>query len=100
MSINVREFLEWEGDYYPICREERNIVSIFYHALLLPGNLTKFLNLICIKRPESCEEVSIYFDYAYLRDVWKQHFPTKGVNQPNLCRNNERARKLMLSALN
>ena len=96
MPMNVREFLKYEEDYYPICREERNIAAILYHALLLPGNLTKFLGLI--EHSDSCEEASIYFEYAYLRDLWKETFPTKGVNQQDL--NNEKARKLILNALN
>ena len=98
MPMNVREFLKYEEDYYPICREERNIAAILYHALLLPGNLTKFLGLI--EHSDSCEEASIYFEYAYLRDLWKETFPTKGVNQQDLKGNNEKARKLILNALN
>ena len=100
MPMNVRESLKYEEDYYPICREERNIAAILYHALLLPGNLTKFLGLIGSEHSDNCEEASIYFEYAYLRDLWKETFPTKGVNQQDLKGNNEKARKLILNALN
>ena len=86
MPMNVRECLKYEEDYYPICREERNIAAILYHALLLPGNLTKFLGLI--EHSDSCEEASIYFEYAYLRDLW------------NKQADNDRKKKLILKALN
>lgn len=67
---NIRSFLNWNKGYYEINREERNLAAIFYHALLLDDNLTKFLNTISCEFPIKRDEVGIYFEYSYLRDLW------------------------------
>ena len=93
MPMDVRKSLKYEDDYYPICREERNIAAILYHALLLPGNLTKFLGLIGSEHSDNCEEASIYFEYAYLRDLWnkqadndiKKNLILEALNPQNKC---------------
>ena len=67
---NIRSYLNWIKGYYEINREERNLAAIFYHVLLLNDNLTKFLGTISCKFSIKPEEVGIYFEYSYLRDLW------------------------------
>jgi hypothetical protein len=46
LRMNIRQYLDWNGSYAPINREERNLAAILYHVLLLEDNLTRFLALI------------------------------------------------------
>lgn len=67
---NIREFLGHHTGYHTINREERNLAAILYHVLLQGNNLITFLETIscdCIVEPE---QMGIYFEYAYLRDLW------------------------------
>lgn len=75
---NVREFLNWNNGYYEINREERNLAAIFYHALLLDDNLSRFLKTISCHFTVNSEEMGIYFEYSYLRDLW---YNIKGGNE-------------------
>ena len=72
MAPSGQKLWKCEKEYYEFCREERNIAAILYHALLLPGNLEKFLGLIGWEHSRYCENASIYFEYSYLRDFWNK----------------------------
>lgn len=67
---NIRNYLNWNDNYYKINREERNLAAIFYHLLLKDKNMKMFLNLIGCNFEIIDNEFSIYFEYAYLRDLW------------------------------
>jgi hypothetical protein len=56
--------------YYKVNREERNLVAFFYHVLLSNNNLEKFIKKIAPECPIVIEEAAVYFEYAYLRDLW------------------------------
>ena len=86
--MNIRENLKYYNGYYKINREERNLAAIFYHSLLLDDNLKKFLKLIDCKFPLIDNEIGIYFEYAYIRDLWK-----------NIKKDNNIKRKLILDLL-
>ena len=68
--MNIRTALNFTGGYYSINREERNLAAIFYHLLLQKSNLSHFLNLVKYSLPVIEDEVAIYFEYAFLRDLW------------------------------
>lgn len=59
--------------YFTFNREERNLAAIFYHVLLINNNLEKFLTKLKVEYPIIPEEMGIYFDYAYLRDLWFEY---------------------------
>lgn len=69
-GLNARGLLRWTDGYHTICREERNVAAIFYHLLLKGSNLRRFLDLVGSSLPVRPEETAIYFEYAYLRDLW------------------------------
>lgn len=74
--MNIREITNLKQNYARINREERNYAAIFYAALCKPGNperLIKKLELEC----NIDNDFGIYFEYAYLRDLW---FNIKGDN--------------------
>jgi hypothetical protein len=68
--MNIRTFLDYKNGYYLINREERNLAAIFYNLLLQGNNLNRFLATINCSFPVIDEEMAIYFEYAYLRDLW------------------------------
>ena len=86
--MNIREELKFNEGYYKINREERNLAAIFYHSLLLGDNLNIFLNLINSKFSIVETEMGIYFEYAYIRDLWS-----------NIKQDNEFKKKLILDLL-
>lgn len=67
---SARSLLGWTDGYHAICREERNVAAIFYHLLLQGTNLRRFLDRVGSKLPMRADETAIYFEYAYLRDLW------------------------------
>lgn len=68
---NIREFMGFKESYYMINREERNLAAILYHLLLSKDNLQKFLGLTGSPNVSAkLDEIEIYFEYAYLRDLW------------------------------
>ncbi|MBT3363122.1 MAG: hypothetical protein HN407_05615 [Chloroflexi bacterium] len=67
--MNVREIAQLSPNYSEINREERNYAAIFFAALCKPGNPEKFLEY-CGFSGETGPEFGIYFEYAYLRDLW------------------------------
>ncbi len=65
------ESLRKKRPYYQINREERNLAAILYHFLLLPGNLEKCLDSLKIDFDRGeLPKAEIYYEYAYLRDLW------------------------------
>jgi hypothetical protein len=70
--VNIREYLNWGGGYSAINREERNLIAILYHVLLLADNLSRFLTLIHCPYVVDESEMGIFLEYAYLRDLWSQ----------------------------
>jgi len=80
---NIRSYLNWAKGYYEINREERNLAAIFYHVLLLDDNLNSFLKTVSCDFLMKSEEVGIYFEYSYLRDLW---FNIKGENKDRVKR--------------
>ena len=69
---NIRSYLCWDKNYAAINREERNLAAIFYHALLLKDNLSRFLEMISCPFVVKDQEMGIYFEYAFIRDLWFQ----------------------------
>lgn len=69
--MNIRKIIGLDPNYSEINREERNYAAIFYAALLKPGNIEKFLALLGIDETPG-EDFGIYFEYAYLRDIWSK----------------------------
>lgn len=69
---NIRSFLDFNEGYYSINREERNLAAIFYHSLLLRNNLNRFLLSIKCNFPIIEKETGIYFEYAFIRDLWSK----------------------------
>jgi hypothetical protein len=88
MVMNIRHQLRFKDGYFKINREERNLAAIFYHILLLGDNLKKFLNQIACKYPIVDNEMGIYFEYAFIRDLWS-----------NITPDNDFKRKLILDML-
>ena len=69
--MNIRDIAGIDARYYEINREERNYAAILFASLCKPGNVERFLNLCGIERPIG-DDFGIYFEYAYLRDLWYQ----------------------------
>jgi hypothetical protein len=67
-DINIRRLSGENNEYYKLNREERNFCAILYHLLLENNNLEKFLTLIDCKY--EVNEPEIYFEYAFIRDIW------------------------------
>lgn len=67
--MNIREIVNPVPNYYEINREERNYAAILFAALCKNENVAKFLKKIEIEHSPS-DEFGIYFEYAYLRDIW------------------------------
>jgi len=68
--LNIREIAGLSPHYYEINREERNYAAIFFSALCRPGNAERFLRY-CGIADSIGPDFGIYFEYAYLRDLWK-----------------------------
>lgn len=70
----LQDLLGVTDGYLCLNREERNYAALLYHLLLKGDNLGRFLE--CLDRPEltaasiNNEDVQLYFEYAYLRDLW------------------------------
>ena len=86
--MNIRTQIGYTEGYYKINREERNLAAIFYHALLLGDNLRIFLDKIGYQFAVVDKEMGIYFEYAYIRDLWY-----------NIKQGNDFKRKLILDLL-
>jgi hypothetical protein len=69
--MNVRETAGINLKYSQLNREERNYAAIFFSALCKTGNAEKFLKY-CGYNDSVGEDFGIYFEYAYLRDLWSK----------------------------
>jgi len=69
--MNIREIDQLNINYCEINREERNYAAIFFAALCKPDNAEQFLNY-CGFDVALSPDFGIYFEYAYLRDLWFQ----------------------------
>ena len=69
----MNKYLRNSNPYYLFNREERNLAAIFYHVLLINNNLKKFLLKLQVDFPVIREEIGIYFEYAFLRDLWYEN---------------------------
>ena len=81
-KFNIKDHLEHSGKYSEICREERNIVAIFYHLLMNEDNFLKFIETCQNKTNHEIfnsqgeiefQDREIYYEYSYLRDLWYQY---------------------------
>lgn len=75
-STNARAILKWDRGYEEISREERNVAALFYHLILEPQNLRRFIALAESRLPIVEEQVAVFFEYAYLRDLWSTRVGT------------------------
>jgi hypothetical protein len=91
--MNIREITGRNPNYFEIAREERNYAAILFAALCMPGNAKRFLQMLDPAK-EIGPEFGIYFEYAYLRDLWskisgdepkkdviRELLPIKGIDQ-------------------
>ena len=69
--MNIRQIANLSPNYCEINREERNYAAILFAALCKPGNSARFL-AHCGIAGEPGLDFGIYFEYAYLRDLWNQ----------------------------
>lgn len=91
---DLRSFLGWQKDYYDVCREERNVAAIFYQLLSHGTNLENFLRLIKYDYTlNETDSFSIYFEYAYLRDLWHE------IGGKSIAAN-EKKKEFILNSLN
>lgn len=70
--MSIRALTGFDRPYYEINREERHLAAVFFHALLLGNNLERFLRRVGCDYPWCEEEAGMYFEYAYLRDLWEE----------------------------
>lgn len=68
--MNLRELAAAEDPYWTINREERNVVALLYAALLQGDNVLRFLRALDLGLPVDPDEVAVYVEYAFLRDIW------------------------------
>jgi hypothetical protein len=69
-NMNIRQIAQRSPNYFEINEEERNYAAIFYAALCKPHNAKRFLDT-CKVEAALGDNFGIYFEYAYLRDLWK-----------------------------
>ena len=68
--MNIRQIINYHGNYSQINREERNLSAIFFLVLNQFDNIDRFLEYLGF-HTEIGSEFGIYFEYAFLRDLWK-----------------------------
>lgn len=74
---NLRD-LAGDKPYYEINREERNVAALLYHLLLQGDNLNSFLKLLDYDVSKVIpSEIAIYYEYAFIRDLWNSIDKTK-----------------------
>lgn len=69
--MNIREIAGLSPNYSKISREERNYAAILFAALCFPDNSQRFLAK-CGFNEKINSDFGIYFEYAYLRDLWSK----------------------------
>ena len=67
--MHIRKTTGLSPNYSTINREERNYAALLFAALCLPENAQRFLTA-CGYHQKINDEFGIYFEYAYLRDLW------------------------------
>ncbi len=67
--MHIRETTGLSPNYSTINREERNYAALLFAALCLPENAQRFLTA-CGYNQKIDAEFGIYFEYAYVRDLW------------------------------
>jgi hypothetical protein len=70
--MNFREISKLDLNYYEINREERNYAAILFTALCKTSNSLIFLNRCGFEINTLGPDYGIYFEYAFLRDLWFQ----------------------------
>ena len=70
--MNLRRFAGVEKPFATFNREERNLAAIFFFALNLDGNMSRFLAAAGCQPPQAGWEPTVYFEFTYVRDIWKQ----------------------------
>jgi hypothetical protein len=94
--MNIREILDTKEAYWSFCREERNLAAILYHMLLCGDNVERFCRAVGYQ-PRLWDS-AVYFEYAYLRDLWSCLGGThKGSPQVPLA--NDRKRHIIIEML-
>jgi len=69
--MNIREIIGNPPNYWEFCREERNYAAILFAELCKKENLAAFLKKYSTDdQPIENYQFGIYFEYAYLRDLW------------------------------
>lgn len=71
-GTNARRLVGWDRGFHLLSREERNVVAILYHLLMDRSNLGRFLNALGSRLPVVDDEIAVFFEYTYLRDLWAQ----------------------------
>lgn len=61
------------GPFSTFNREERNAVATLYAALLTPGNLQVFAELLNWRGLGDPSEAEIFVEWSFTRDLWKRH---------------------------
>lgn len=69
--MDIRKIAQLAPNYCEINREERNYAAILFAALCKPGNAERFLRY-CGFEEKLGLDFGIYFEYAYLRDLWSK----------------------------
>jgi len=100
---NLRTLINSPGPYHAICREERNLAAVLYHLLLVDDNLERFLKRVGYEQPLHPTERAVYFEYAFLRDLWASLDPRRsqdlGTSKEKLDVANETKRNVVLELL-
>lgn len=69
--MDIRQIVSMNPNYFEINREERNYTAIFFAALCKKNNIERFLRFFGFDG-EISPDFGIYFEYAYLRDLWNK----------------------------
>lgn len=75
--MNLRAAFKETEAYSTFNREERNCVAMLYHALLLNGNLSRFLSGVGYKTDKATRSAEIFVEFSLLRDLWHKHRSTE-----------------------
>ena len=70
--MNLRRFVGLDKPFATFNREERNLAAIFFFAINCDGNLARFLSAAGCNWPQDDWEPAVYFEFTYIRDLWKQ----------------------------
>ena len=103
VPANLRTLTGFPGPYHAICREERNLAALLYHLLLVGDNLERFLKVAGYGQPLHPTQSALYFEYAFLRDLWATLDPRRstaeGTPTQKLEAANKKKREVILELL-